>query len=109
MIYAVKLSDGKLVTPKVFFDMHGLATKSKVPDKKTLRSYGAELVSLISAEQEVRGTRNSLLAETDWMALSDNTMSQEWADYRQALRDITSQEGFPYHVTWPTKPNRFEF
>jgi hypothetical protein len=37
-------------------------------------------------------------------ALSDNTMSTEMAAYRQALRDITAQGGFPYSVTWPTKP-----
>jgi hypothetical protein len=53
---------------------------------------------------ENRSERNRLLSETDWMALSDNTMTPEWASYRQALRDITAQEGFPYDVTWPTKP-----
>lgn len=53
---------------------------------------------------DMRNQRNRLLAETDWMALSDNTMTPEWASYRQALRDITAQEGFPYSVVWPTKP-----
>jgi len=53
---------------------------------------------------EVRADRDNLLAATDWMALSDNTMTAEWATYRQALRDITTQEGFPYAVEWPTKP-----
>jgi hypothetical protein len=56
------------------------------------------------AETNVRNKRDRLLSDTDWMALSDNTMSTEMATYRQALRDITSQEGFPYSVTWPTKP-----
>lgn len=51
-----------------------------------------------------RSKRDSLLAETDWMALSDVTMSAEMATYRQALRDITDQQGFPSSVTWPTKP-----
>ena len=55
-------------------------------------------------EQEVRNQRNSLLSGTDYLALSDNAMTTEMAAYRQALRDITSQEGFPYSVTWPTKP-----
>ena len=54
--------------------------------------------------QEVRSQRNSLLAETDYLALSDNTLSSDMAAYRQALRDITSQSGFPASVTWPTKP-----
>ena len=53
---------------------------------------------------DVRLKRNRLLSDTDWMALSDNTMSPAWASYRQALRDITAQEGFPYSVNWPTKP-----
>ena len=56
------------------------------------------------AEDAIRNRRNRLLSDTDWQALSDNTMTPEWASYRQALRDITSQEGFPYSVTWPTKP-----
>jgi len=34
----------------------------------------------------------------------DYTMTPEWATYRQALRDITAQEGFPYEVVWPPKP-----
>ena len=56
------------------------------------------------AETAVRNQRNRLLSDTDWMALSDNTMTPEWASYRQALRDITEQTGFPYSVVWPTKP-----
>jgi len=56
------------------------------------------------AEQAICNKRDKLLAETDWMALSDVTMSTEMQSYRQALRDITGQAGFPYSVTWPTKP-----
>lgn len=52
----------------------------------------------------VRNKRNELLAETDYLALSDSTLSTEMATYRQALRDITSQDGFPLDVTYPTKP-----
>ena len=49
--------------------------------------------------------RNRLLQQTDWMMFSDTaTPSQAWVDYRQALRDVTSQAGFPDSVTWPTKP-----
>jgi hypothetical protein len=54
--------------------------------------------------KRVRAERDKLLADTDWMALSDVTMSAEMATYRQALRDITAQAGFPHGVTWPTKP-----
>jgi len=53
---------------------------------------------------EIRAKRNSLLAETDYLALSDTTLSSDMATYRQALRDVTGQSGFPTSVTWPTKP-----
>lgn len=53
---------------------------------------------------EARSLRDELLAETDWTANSDVTMSDEMSTYRQALRDIPAQAGFPDTVTWPTKP-----
>jgi hypothetical protein len=52
----------------------------------------------------VRATRDAKLAETDWTALSDVTMSAEMTAYRQALRDVPAQAGFPHNVTWPSKP-----
>ena len=55
--------------------------------------------------EEVREERNQLLSETDWMAGSDVTMSTAWRTYRQALRDVPTQEGFPNDITWPTKPS----
>ena len=56
------------------------------------------------AAEKNRLTRNNLLAETDWRGLSDITMSSDWATYRQALRDVPSQSGFPHDITWPEKP-----
>ena len=58
----------------------------------------------IATAAEVRSDRNNLLAETDWWGLSDHTMTQAETDYRQALRDVPAQAGFPFEVTWPTKP-----
>ena len=52
----------------------------------------------------VRRKRDNLLSETDWMGLSDVTMSADWTTYRQALRDVPAQSGFPHTVTWPTEP-----
>ena len=52
----------------------------------------------------IRAERDKKLAETDWMGMSDVTMSEAWATYRQALRDVTEQDTFPESVTWPTKP-----
>tara|TARA_R100000406_G_scaffold95277_2_gene89102 strand:+ start:808 stop:1158 length:351 start_codon:yes stop_codon:yes gene_type:complete len=53
---------------------------------------------------QVRTERDRLLAETDWWASSDLTMTAAQTTYRQDLRDIPSQSGFPSNVTWPTKP-----
>ena len=52
----------------------------------------------------IRNHRNGLLAETDWMALGDVTMSDVWKTYRQALRDIPATNTIFKDVTWPTKP-----
>jgi hypothetical protein len=54
----------------------------------------------------VRVERNRLLAESDWTQLPDvpEAVRLSWAIYRQALRDIPEQEGFPHNVTWPSKP-----
>ena len=54
--------------------------------------------------KEVRRDRDELIASTDVWALSDRTMTAEQTAYRQALRDITDQDGFPTDITWPTKP-----
>jgi len=54
--------------------------------------------------EEVRRERDEKLSATDWRATVDLTLSTEWATYRQALRDITTQEGFPNSVVWPTEP-----
>ena len=58
------------------------------------------------AEQakSVRQSRDTKLAETDWRFRSDMTPSQGWKDYCQALRDVPTQEGFPWTIVWPTQP-----
>ena len=55
------------------------------------------------AEKE-RAKRTALLMETDHYALSDVTMSDAMATYRQALRDVPQQTDFPASINWPTKP-----
>ena len=52
-------------------------------------------------EGEERATRDNLLSRTDTWALSDRTMTEAQVAYRQALRDITEQVGFPHTITWP--------
>ena len=55
----------------------------------------------------LRSKRNSLIASSDWTVLSDSPLSAElktaWLEYRQDLRDITSQSN-PFNLVWPVKP-----
>jgi hypothetical protein len=52
----------------------------------------------------VRAERNSKLSETDWTQVYDAPVDKNaWADYRQALRDIPNQPGFPWNIDWPVK------
>ena len=57
------------------------------------------------ASKGIRNNRNNLISESDWMGCSDVVMSDEWREYRQELRDITTKEGFPHSVRWPTEPS----
>jgi hypothetical protein len=54
---------------------------------------------------KVRAQRNHLLAASDWTQIPDAPVDQAaWATYRQALRDVPQQSGFPDDVAWPPKP-----
>tara|TARA_R110000850_G_scaffold233967_2_gene358846 strand:+ start:4067 stop:4492 length:426 start_codon:yes stop_codon:yes gene_type:complete len=56
------------------------------------------------AATNIRNRRDALLSQTDWMGLNDVIMEPYWLEYRQQLRDVTAQDGFPFNVVWPTKP-----
>lgn len=57
------------------------------------------------AEISVRAQRNQLLADSDWTQVADAPVNQAaWVAYRQNLRDIPEQAGFPLSVAWPVKP-----
>ena len=54
---------------------------------------------------QVRAERDALLAACDWTQVADAPVNPAaWAVYRQALRDVTTQAGFPLNVTWPEPP-----
>lgn len=59
--------------------------------------------------ENIRGERNILLSKSDWTQIPDspldNTKKQEWATYRQALRDLPANTEDPSNPTWPTKPS----
>ena len=80
------------------------------PTEKEINDKIAELKNL-EPMRLLREERNRKLAETDWMANSDVTMTDDWRIYRQLLRDLPStaepqldENGQLTNVTWPTKP-----
>jgi len=76
-------------------------TKYSVAD---MNSAAIEAVNT-KQEEAVREQRNTKLAETDWTQLTDAPVnSAAWGTYRQSLRDVTDQSGFPWEITWPTAP-----
>ena len=91
-------------------DDNGSAIESSNPSDfgTTWAAVSAKKTELVNAEpmRLLREERNRRLAETDWMANSDVTMSSAWTTYRQALRDVPAQDGVTGldDVTWPTKP-----
>lgn len=69
------------------------------------QSWSVEQLPQADAEHNVRNKRDSLLASSDWTQVADAPINQaEWAAYRQALREVSQQAGFPYNVVWPTEP-----
>lgn len=71
-------------------------------------SYTVEQKPLSHVEEIIREERNRLLSETDWVVTKymerKEDIPQEWLDYRQELRNITQQNGYPWDIIWPTNP-----
>jgi hypothetical protein len=73
---------------------------------KTVEDFNKEqeLIQL-NTVVSVREQRNRMLTASDWTQIADATVDkQAWLIYRQALRDITSQESFPFDIIWPGTP-----
>lgn len=89
-------------------DENGSAIESSNPDDwgTTWAAVSAKRDELIAAQplKELRAERDRRIAETDWWASSDRTMTDAQTAYRQALRDITETATSLDDVTWPTKP-----
>ena len=75
--------------------------------KYSVADMDADAIAAKDAEQagSVRDDRNRRLLQSDWTQLADSTADKlAWATYRQALRDITLQSGFPWTIDWPIQP-----
>ena len=85
------------------------AGKIIMPDESgnpTLADIPAPSLDIVAAQS--RAQRNNLLQQTDWRVLaaaeSGGAISDVWKAYRQALRDLPAQKGFPVKIKWPVAP-----
>ena len=75
--------------------------------KYSVADMDAEAIAAKDAEQakSVRNSRTQMLKDSDWTQVADAPVDKAaWATYRQALRDITAQDGFPWTIDWPEQP-----
>jgi hypothetical protein len=96
------------------FPVHADLTFVDVADDTTLqdRFVDGSVVKATTTPQtvgEVRGIRNALLSSSDWTQMPDTALSDskkaEWANYRQALRDLPANTADPSNPTWPEEPS----
>jgi hypothetical protein len=75
-------------------------------DGKWTQTWRVVQLSEDKATVNVRAKRNQLLTDSDWTQLADSPVDKNaWAVYREALRSLPEQEGFPYSVQWPVAPS----
>ena len=102
--YEYSFRDGIQEINGKYFTKYSLGPIFVDNENQTASEQELEYKARIDKQQatSIRNTRNQLLKESDWTQISDATVNKEiWLTYRQALRDITTQEGFPLEVIWP--------
>lgn len=88
-------------------ELYDKISQNKLPRKYNLKlNLWVDFVDNFALFTSAKEKRYSLLLNCDWTQLPDvpEETRLKWQDYRQALRDITLQEGFPENIIWPTKP-----
>lgn len=90
------------------YDPNTQRMSQTTPEKRGDQWFMVWVVTQIPFDEmaaKVRADRNKRLYASDWTQLADSPADKAtWATYRQALRDVTSQSGFPWAVVWPTAP-----
>ena len=103
----VEQIDGKWYTKHILGPVFTDRPATDTEPAKTAAEQEAEYKAMKDAEQakSVRQTRTEKLKDSDWTQIADSTADKAlWATYRQALRDVTSQAGFPWTIEWPEQP-----
>ena len=104
---AEQQSDGKWYTKYILGPVFTDRAAQGDQPAQTAAEQETAYKAMKDAEQatSVRASRKTKLAESDWTQVADAPVDQAaWAAYRQALRDITTQAGFPWTITWPEQP-----
>ena len=80
------------------------ATEAEIAELQA-KDAASAIAAVEGKKANIRMMRNQFLLACDWTQVSDSTADKQmWGTYRQALRDITNQAGFPDRVQWPTQP-----
>ena len=107
MRQGVEQIEGKWYTKYVLGPIFTDRAATEDEPAKTAAEQEAEYKAMKDAEQaaNVRNSRTQMLKDCDWTQISDSTADKAtWATYRQALRDVTAQAGFPWTIDWPVAP-----
>lgn len=107
MRQGVEQLDNKWYTKYVLGPIFTDTPESEFSPAKTAAEDEAEYQARIDSERAdiVRNQRNLLLKDSDWSQIADSPVDKSaWATYRQALRELPDQLGFPWEFSWPTKP-----
>ena len=103
----VEQIDGKWYTKHILGPVFTDRAATEDAPAQTAAEQEAEYKATKDAEQatSVRQQRGEKLKDSDWTQVADAPVDKAaWATYRQALRDVTDQEGFPWTIDWPTNP-----
>ena len=104
-VYNIKWSDS-IVNCEEVLDIDGKSKSPKVYVKSHFKGDDTAKDARILADKwaSVRRDRDRRLAETDYLALSDSTLSSTMKTYRQSLRDVPEDNSDPDNISWPSKP-----
>jgi hypothetical protein len=104
----VEQIDGKWYTKYVLGPVFADTTVEGVTTTAAENEAAYKTIKDAEQAKSVRTTRDTKLAESDWRVIkaaeTATTLDAAWATYRQALRDVTAQSGFPWTITWPDAP-----